>query len=348
MRLGVRQLVVAAGVAVMGVSAAWSQDLNVRVLGWYPNQPQTEEVEKPFFNNLAAKTGLNVKAQYRSLGELNLKPFEHLRTLNSGAFDIMILGSGWVSGDDPMFIGHDLPGLSFDFDDVQKVIDAWRPVLEKRVAERHNAKLLTVAPFPPQILFCRDEVKSTADLKAKKIRVASAASASLVEALGGTAVTLAGPEVYGALQRGVIDCGSTGTAYANSNSWYEVAKSIYTLPIGGYSVVMHVARNEFWNKLSPEQQGKLQAAFAQLEKDITQSTKEAHESGLRCNTGQKPCSGKLGAMTAVDPSETDKQEFRRLVEKAVLPGWAKDCERVAPDCRTQWNETIGKAVGAQM
>ena len=334
----------------LGVFAAMStplhaQDVNVRVLGCYPNKPQTEEFERPFYENLAEKTGLDIQAQYRSLGELNLKPFEHLRTLSSGAFDVMILGAGWVSGDDPTFVGHDLPGMAFDFDDVEAVMEAWRPVLAKRLAEAHNAKLLTMAPFPPQVLFCSDEVASLEDLRSKKIRVASAASANLVEAFGGTAVTLAGPEVYGALQRGVIDCGSTGTAYANANSWFEVSKSMYMLPIGGYSIVMHVARADFWNALDPEQQEKLEAAFAEMEAGIVEATKESHESGLRCNIGEEPCDGKLGSMTLVEVSEEDRQVVRETFEETVLPAWLEDCERVVADCRDQWDETVGQVIG---
>lgn len=334
--------------SALASSAVEAQEVQMRVLGWYPNQPQTEQIEKPFFQNIGERTGGKFQAQFRSLGEVNLKPFEHLRTLRIGAFDIMAIGAGFVAGDDPMFIGHDIPGLALDFDEVKKVSDAWRPILEKRLAERHNAKLLTIAPFPPQILFCKGQINSLADLKGKKVRVASAVASDLVKAMGGVAVTLAGPEVYQGLQRGIVDCGATGSVYANANSWFEVAETIYPLPIGGYSIIMHVARGDFWNRLPDGHKQVLADEFAKMESELWAIAKNSHEDGIRCNLGQQPCSGKAGAMRLVEPSAQDREAFRAIVRDVALPGWFKDCERVAQDCRKQWYDSVGAAIGIKM
>jgi len=35
-------------------------------------------------------------------------------------------------------------------------------------------------------------------------------------------------------------------------------------------------------------------------------------------------------------------EHKKLVENAVLPGWAKRC---GAECAREWNATVGKALG---
>ena len=60
--------------------------------------------------------------------------------------------------EDIRLLGPDIVGLSTDFDTARKVFDAWREPLDKRLQERHNAKLLATYPFGPQILFCKPAV----------------------------------------------------------------------------------------------------------------------------------------------------------------------------------------------
>jgi TRAP-type C4-dicarboxylate transport system substrate-binding protein len=329
----------------MCVATSASAQTTVSVLGWYPNQPQTEDIEIPFFKGLSKRTGIDLDIKYRNIKELDLSPFQGLRQLQSGVFDIMPMAAGFISGDDPVFIGEDLPGLAFSFDEVKPVIDAWRPVLEERFAKKYDATLLSIAPYPPQIMFCKKGVTGIGDLKGKKIRATSAAASSLIKALGGVGVTLAGPEVYQALQRGVVDCGATGSAYANSNSWFEVSDIIYPVPLGGYSVLTHVARNDFLGKLTPQQKKTFLKEFATLEKDLWQIAQESHEDGIRCNMGKTPCDGKLGKMSFLELSEQDKKGVRQALKDHVLSGWYTDCDRVFPGCSAKWNATVGKATG---
>ena len=336
--------VVSVALAISFATSAYAQK-PVSVLGWYPNQPQVDDVEIPFFKSLSKNTGIALDIKYRHITELNLKPFEGLRQLQSGVFDIMPMAAGFISGDDPVFIGEDLPGLAFTFEEVRTVAEAWRPVLEERLATKYNATLLSLAPYPPQIMFCKGKITGLGDLKGKKIRATSAAASALIKALGGVAVTLAGPEVYQALQRGVADCGATGSAYANSNSWFEVSDVIFPLSLGGYSVLTHVVRNEFLHSLTADQQKAFRKEFLNLERDLWRIGQESHEDGVRCNLGKKPCSGKLGSMSFLTPSEADKNGFRDALKNNVLPGWYADCDRVFPGCSAKWKATVGKATG---
>ena len=52
--------------------------------------------------------------------------------------------------------------------------------------------------------------------------------------------------------------------------------------------------------------------------------------------------GKLAKITIVPVKPAEAQQHKKLVEGAVLAGWAKRCGR---ECAAEWNNTVGKALG---
>ncbi|MFJ1126172.1 hypothetical protein WLZ18_05775 [Bordetella bronchiseptica] len=142
-------LALAAGMS----SVACADEVKMRVLGWYGNQPQSQQVERPFWKDLPKRSNGAFSANFRTIDELGLKGFESLRTLQSGAFDVVSFQISFVGGDAPVLMGADLPGAAFDFDQLQKNLDAYRPILEKELNDRFKAKLLTAWSFPFQILY---------------------------------------------------------------------------------------------------------------------------------------------------------------------------------------------------
>lgn len=331
--------------AAGAVSAAQADEVKIRALGWYGNQPQSQQVERPFWKDLPTRTGGAFSANFRTIDELGLKGFESLRTLQSGAFDVVSFQISFVGGDAPVLMGADLPGAAFDFDQLQKNLDAYRPVLEKELNDRFNARLLTAWSFPFQILYCKGDVRTLADLKGKKVRVSGTYTAKLVADLNAAGATLAGPEVYQGLMQGVVDCAITGSQYGNSNDWFEVADTLSPIPLGGAGVVLHVARNAFWNKLSAEQQATLAGEMKQMEAALWDISRKGHEDGINCNTGKQPCEGKPGKMKLVEPTEADVLEVKRLLKESVVPLWIEDCSKFSKTCGDDWFQTIGAAAG---
>jgi hypothetical protein len=62
-----------------------------------------------------------------------------------------------------------------------------------------------------------------------------------------------------------------------------------------------------------------------------------------CNTNKPPCTlGKPANMTIVPVKPEELELHKKLVEGAVLAGWAKRC---GADCVKEWNETVGKTLG---
>lgn len=330
-------------------SAASAAETTLRVLGWNGGQPQQDVVERPTWNKLEETSGGLLAAQFRTLDELGLKGPEALRTLKSGAFDIVSVQVSFVSGDDAVFVGGDLPGTAGSPDEVRSINEAYADVLSRHLEEAYDAKLLAVWSYPPQILYCKGDVHTLADLKGKKVRSQSAAASAAVSYLGGSVVSLAGPEVYQAMLQGVVDCAITGSQYAAANDWQEVANVVFPLPFGGNGVAIHVIRNKVWKALSPEQQAALTTTMQGLNKTFWQMAIDSNQDGLNCNTGVGECStGRPGKMTLVKTTDEDQTLMKQVLEKVILPSWLNDCSRVMKNCAAEWTDTIGKQIGIDL
>ena len=87
------------------------------------------------------------------------------------------------------------------------------------------------------------------DFKGLKIRSGSGIQGQAISALGATGVSMAGGEVYMALQTGVIDGAITGIDVVIDRKFYEVCKYALKLPIYGGAFVL-LMNKETWNESS--------------------------------------------------------------------------------------------------
>lgn len=76
--------------------------------------------------------------------------------------------------------------------------------LRQEWEQRHRAKVMYWTNWNYAPMITREPINSLEDLKGKRIRGYGVAS-DVIERLGGTAVPMAAPEVYTALERGVLD-----------------------------------------------------------------------------------------------------------------------------------------------
>src|SRR5262245_3021790 len=99
---------------------------------------------------------------------------------------------------------------------------------------------------------CRENVKTLADLKGKKIR-ASAGGVALMEALGAIPVAMDPTSAISALQRGTIECVHGDPEWLEGFGYWDVAKSVLMHPmgIGGPAMALYLNRTT-WLSLSPD------------------------------------------------------------------------------------------------
>lgn len=203
--------------AATAAQAAELPKTTIKVLGNYSHLLQTKEVEKPFWTEMLPKdSNGQVTADYNNQDILGIKDFSLLRLTQAGVADAGVGDISKMAGDDPVFEGCDLAGITTDIATARKACDVWKPVMAEAMRTKFNARLVALGNNPPIVFWCNKPISGLADLKGKKVRVFNTTQSDFVSAIGGTTITMAFGEVVPALQRNVVDCALTGTLSGNT------------------------------------------------------------------------------------------------------------------------------------
>lgn len=325
---------------------AVAQDLpktQLKVIGL--NSPTVASMvdEVPFWRETLPKASNGaITADITPLDQMGVDDKTMLRLLRLGVMDFAGMDISKMAGDDPRFEGCDLAGLTLDADKARAACEAYRAVIDRQMQKNWNAKLLAFGGNPPQVFWCRTVLGGLEDLKGKKVRVFNNTMRDFLGGVGATAVSMAFAEVVPALNNGVVDCAVTGSLSGNTAGWPEVTKSLYPMSLGWSINIMAVNLNT-WKRLDPKVQAFIEAQVKTYEDKMWATLKKADGEADNCNTGKQPCTmGKLANITIVPVKPAEMEAHKKLVEGAVLAGWAKRC---GAECAKEWNETVGKVLG---
>lgn len=339
-------ILMAAAAALLAGTA--SAETSIRATGLVSTHKFHTAMEKEFYAGLSDKTGIPLTVNFNPLDVVGVDMQDTLRMVRTGAFDIVQSTVGAAARDDSFLEGIDLIGVSTSMEQLDEAVAAFRPELEKRVAEKFNAKVLALWPYGPQVFYCNAEITSIESFKGLKVRSYTPTMSSLLEAVGATPVTLSFKEVYPSLQRGVVDCAITSPTSGNTGNWPEV--TTHFLPLGiSWSVNGHFMNLDKWNSFSSEEQAKLEAEFAGFEKGFWDLAAKNNGWAIACNTGGESCENyKPFAMKLVEPSASDQAAITKATMEKVLPGWAESCNASFAECTSIWNATVGKVRGIEL
>ncbi len=341
-----RLTITAAALIALATSGFAAQEPStMRSVGNFSANKKHIAIEGAFFGALAKNAGLRTQVNFNPMDSVGVKADDAFRLLRSGAFDVMSVQIGMASRDDPFFEGVDLIGVAPDMKELRKVVDAYRDAFDRRLQQRFNAKVLSLWPFGPQVIYCNAPINSVDDLKGQKVRVFTQSMAALMQHFGATPVTLPFSEVYPALQRGVATCAVTSPTSGNTGKWPEVTTHFLPLSLSG-SVQGHLVSLDHWKQYAPEQQARLTAEFKRMENELWDLAISANDDAVNCNVGREPCKQHAKfSMKLVEASPADVSKVRAAVSATVLPLWRKTCNAVDPKCTDTWNQTVGKVTG---
>ena len=313
-----------------------------------PALPQYKDVDVPMLREQMPKASNGrIEFNLKSYPEMNVQGPEVIRLVRSGQVDIGGAPLTTVSGDVPLLDGFDLPGLHTSMEQVRKAGQALLPAANKEL-ERLGVRIIATSPFPAQVFFCKQPVKSIADLKGRKIRVAGPSQGDFLNALGAQPVAIAFGEVYTALERGTVDCAVTGTGTGNAQKWYEVANHLYTL-VASWGISGYMVNIAWWNKLDPAVRKFLEGYFAKVEETQWALGLKLTQDGIDCNIGNA-AGCKIFTlltdkkMTLTKPSDADNALARKVLVDTVLPNWVKRC---GGSCGTAFNASIAPLAGVK-
>ena len=329
------------------------QKREFKVVGTWSFLDHWKEREGPFWKERLPKlSGGKLTANAKSLTELGLSGFEMMRLLKLGVYDAVHGVTTYVAQDSPAIEGADLAGVIQDLPTYIKANDAYRSVIAREFKEKYGAKLLMGYGWPSQQRWCNLGDKSIKTyglekLKGKKIRTYSTTLGDFIEGVGGSAVTIAFAEVVPALQKGVADCGLTGTLPAYNAKWWQVVTHNIRIRLG-YASSFLAMNHKVWDGLDKDTQNLFLTELPKLEKEMWDATAKNDQRGMDCNASG-PCkdsAGKdlpTGGMVPIEPTDADKAKLKEVVEQFVLKRWAKRCG--TQKCVDEGNATIGKISG---
>jgi len=334
--------------SILAASAAlampvMAQDLSV--VGSWSSLPLHKQYEAPFWSEiLPAASGGKINVSLTTHNQMNLGLGDVYRLLGDGVYDVAMTVADYAVADAPELEGLDVPLLALTADDARVMVDAARPMVSDIFRDRFNARVLAIAPYPPQVVFCNADIAGLDDLAGLKIRASGRMTAKLLEALGAEGVNVSFSEVPGALQKGVVDCAVTGAGSGYSAGWWEVSTHLLPIPLGGWDSVVTAINMDKWNSLDADTQNLIsEQVKSEFEAPAWGSAQNALVNDIACLTGNGDCpSGEARDMTLVEVSDADFARARDVLVSQVLPEWA---ERAGGDWAERWNASVGAAVG---
>jgi TRAP-type mannitol/chloroaromatic compound transport system substrate-binding protein len=199
--------------------------------------PETSEAADTVYKWRAVTHSLSGKEDYKiiqefcemvnkaSNGRLVIEPFgagvlfpvfDSFDAIKNGIVELSMCSTGYWTGKDPMFAAFATrPGCPIrSYHEVMYLDRAAYPVMKELYA-KHGLTLLGTfdACTPEPLMLAKKPIQSIQDFKGMNIRT-SGMGTQFYQALGASAVSLSGPEIYTALQLGTIDA-------AERTNWQE-------------------------------------------------------------------------------------------------------------------------------
>ncbi len=336
-----------AGISAVAFAAVATADdideVTLSVVGSWSNLPLYQEYESQYWTEtLPELSGGNISVEMTTFDQLGSDGSDVYRMLSDGVYDVGMTVADYTVSDAPELEALDVPLIALEADFARETVEAARDWVADSMRERFDSHLLAIAPYPPQIVFCRDEVAGLADLEDRRVRGSGRMTTQFLEALGAEGVNIGFGEVPGALERGVIDCAITGAGSGYNAGWWESTTHLLVLPLGGWDPVVTAMNLERWESLSQDTQALIQdSIIAEFEDAAWEDAMGALERDLACLSDGECEIGENAGMTIVEATDEDMQFAVEALTDRVLPDWAgrTDAEYVE-----RWNDTVGELV----
>ncbi len=317
--------------------------IRIKVIGGLAGVSQYLRYEAPFWQQrLGEITQGRMVADIEPSDRSGIRQAETLHLMRLGVVPYSTLLLATTSADEPELAGADLPVLNPDMARLRANTAAYRPRIERLLANNYDIEVLAVYAYPAQVLFCTRPFTSLSDLGGRRIRTSSVGQADVITALGAISVVTPFAETVNAVRNGQVECAITGSLSGNAVGLAEVTGYVHRMALTWGISVFGVHRPT-WNALPADLQQILRQGIEELERDIWEAAERETEDGFACNSGQPSCqAGRPGRMQIVPVTEEDERRRRVLLRDVVLPNWL---ERCGPDCADSWNATLAASVG---
>lgn len=187
---------------------------------------------------------------------------DHLEGVSSGEYQIALGGSVPLTLYAPKFAAPDLPFVYPDTAAAKKLYQGdIGKLMNQSLIEKGNMRLIGLSMRNPRNLTAKKAVKAPSDIKGVKMRVPQIEPwVKIWSSIGPMPSPIAWPEVYTALQTGVIEMQENPVDVIWSSRIYEVQNHII-LTKHVYSFFHWLISEEFYQELSEDDRNAIQSAI---------------------------------------------------------------------------------------
>lgn len=202
---------------------------------------------QPFFEMVEERSNGRIKFDYVG-GPEAIPAANQGDAVSTGVIDISFSASGYYSEMVPEVLAMGPSDLTYEEEIERGSIE----YMSKFHEDKMNVKLLGRTGYGQFAFFLKEPVATLEDFKGKKIR-GHAIYTPLMESVGASVIAMPGEEIYGALEKGMID----GFGWANYGihelGVYDLIKAKVNPPFNQMDI-MTLVNLDTWNKLPADLQ----------------------------------------------------------------------------------------------
>lgn len=219
--------------------------------------PYVANVYTPMINQVKAATNGELSIRLFMAGELGSGPGQQFNRAVNGVVDIAFALPGYTASSFPKTLLTELPGVIDPQTGTERVLAN----LSSLSNEYRRVVLLGLWLNAPNVLLSSSKpIRSLNDLKGMKIRTPSRNAGLVLESWGATPVSMPAPDIYNAMQTGVIDGAMIDGTTLQTFKLAEVTKYVTQGMKPTVSSFFLVANRDSFNGLPPQHQQALLGA----------------------------------------------------------------------------------------
>ena len=231
---------------------------------------------RAFAESVNQKAAGKLKITVLEGGAMGLKDADALRWMQGGTPELGFTWPPFIARDSAEMASMYVFGVVSTPAEHQKALPTLQEIMRTEL-QKHSVEVIGFMglAFLDGSIFCRQPIRSLAELRTMKLRVGTRDQIDTFKALGVAAQTVPQAELYSALQTGVVDCALYPATIAATVSLQEVAKhAVYTgfpFPPVPYALMANQAK---WKALPDDLKAVVNGAAAEVAKNSFDNSKD--------------------------------------------------------------------------
>ena len=305
-----------------------------------PSFPECVLAATSMASQVLERTEGQVQLTVSSYADKRLGGPENLALVSDGTLDLVEMFRFHAASELPLLDIQNLWGLYPDQETEFEVITTVMPDFDRLISEATGGRVVFHNWFPgDHFLFTKEPIRSLEDLKGLRARSQGVAMSDWLEGMGAQGQFVGLPEVYSAVQRGILDVAISGIGPAVQFGWLEVTEYISGPLISIFSTDT-VINSDLWESLPADIQQILLEEGAKLELETLRLVPWVDKFG---QVEINPASA--GQEYILFSPEMRAHEFNVALLQNVLPRWIERAGGADSDAVRIFNEKVSPIVG---